>query len=513
MLALAPPALAGYRLHAPTGADQVPPGFAVSAGQAFAAAERTQGVQQAARHVGRMSGAVFYTSDRKWRVQYSSPRAGDQVEVEVDGRTGNVLHVWSGARLADLARGGQSRLAHHHVASPVVMALLAVLFLLPFVDPRRPFRRLHLDLAILVAFVVPFELWKQQQLALSLAVVVGLLVLLIARLALSRAGRVDDDGPLVPFLSVRGLTAAVLVLFAARAGFNLLDPETSDIGVGTLGGADRILHGLELYSRGGSDFDTYGPAAYLLYTPFAALWPLESLNAYNPAGVHAAALFFDTATAGALVFAGRRLVAGEEGRLVGLAAAWAWFAYPFTTLALAINANDVLVSVTVLLAILSLSSPARTGVAAAVAGMTKFAPLALVPLLAAACSGRRPRRLSLFAGAFVVTAGVLLAVTLPDGGLREFYDTTIGYQGNRSSPLSLWYHLGAPALQTATMILVAGFLVALYLVPRAPGRVRVCALGGAALAATQLPLDYWFFTYLVWPLPLVLLALFARAER
>jgi hypothetical protein len=208
----------------------------------------------------------------------------------------------------------------------------------------------------------------------------------------------------------------------------------------------------------------------------------------------------------ALYFAGRRL----GGRMAGAAAAYAWVAFPFTTLTLTINANDAVVSLTVLAVVMALGSPARAGIAAAVASATKFAPLALVPLAAAASSGRRPRGLAAFAVAFAAALGLLLAIVMPDGGLREIYDTTVGFQAGRDSPLSLWYWLHAPALQTATMVLVALFTLGLFLIPRDTGRVRVCALGAAVLFAAQLPLDYWFFMYLVWPLPVALLALMAR---
>ncbi len=85
-----------------------------------------------------------------------------------------------------------------------------------------------------------------------------------------------------------------------------------------------------------------------------------------------------------------------------------------------------------------LSALAR-GAAVGPGAAAKFAPLALAPLFAHALPGRR-------AGArtVLVALGVLavLAVTVlpyvPDGGLRELYDRTVGYQAGRPSPFSIW---------------------------------------------------------------------------
>ncbi|MEA2425169.1 MAG: hypothetical protein QOH13_1579 [Thermoleophilaceae bacterium] len=513
-LALAPSAGAAEHFHTPATVDTVPPGFHTSARQAFQAAERTQAVRDATRRVGRLQAGINYDEHGAWRVQYAgADRGGDQAEIEVDGRTGKVLRVWTGARLSDIARGRYSRLGGDHGASLLVLVVLGILFALPFVDPRRLWRQVHLDVGLLLAFLVPFALWREQHLKAAYIVVFALLVLVVARLALARPRPDSTDGPLVPFFSARMLIGMALALLAARLALNVIDADTSDIGRGTLAGAHRLLHGQEIYSRGGGEFDTYGPAAYALYAPFAALWPLKSIGAANPFGAHAAALFFDAATAVGLFFAGRRFAGGgARGQMAGAAAAYGWVAYPFTTLTLAINANDAIVSLSVLVVAVALFSPVRAGAGVAVSAATKFAPLALLPLSAAVSSTRRPRGLAGFAIAFALTAGVLFAITLPDGGLREVYDVTVGLQAGRDSPLSFWYALDVPALKTATMALVALFVGGLFLVRLPVGKARFCALGAAALFATQLPLSYWFFPYLVWPLPLALLALVARRD-
>ena len=128
--------------------------------------------------------------------------------------------------------------------------------------------------------------------------------------------------------------------------------------------------------------------------------------------------------------------------------AFAWAACPYTAFALESNTNDSLVSPAPGLRALFLSSPPVRGGLIALASLTKFAPLALVPLFAtygarpgprrpdrspgaASCSGRSPPRCA------VVTL-VVMAETLLDPGLSTFWDRTIGNQAGRDSPFSVW---------------------------------------------------------------------------
>ena len=60
--------------------------------------------------------------------------------------------------------------------------------------------------------------------------------------------------------------------------------------------------------------------------------------------------------------------------------AYAWAAYPFTLWTLSSNTNDALVSLLLVVALLVITSAPARGVVGALAGLTKFAPLALAPL-------------------------------------------------------------------------------------------------------------------------------------
>ena len=103
---------------------------------------------------------------------------------------------------------------------------------------------------------------------------------------------------------------------------------------------------------------------------------------------------------------------------------------------------------------------------------------------------------------------------LPDGGLREFYDRTLGYQAGRSSPFSVWGQ--APSLdfaQPAVRAFAAALAVAVAFVPRTKTPLQVAALAAAVTIAVQLTASHWFYFYVVWFLPFVLVAAFTAQQR
>ena len=121
--------------------------------------------------------------------------------------------------------------------------------------------------------------------------------------------------------------------------------------------------------------DTYGPLAYVAYMPFVALFGWSGTWDDLPAA-HGAAVAFDLACAGGMWLAGRRI----GGRSMAHLLAYLWVACPFTLLVANSGANDALVAALVLAAFLCLGRPGARGALAVLAGLTKFAPLALVPL-------------------------------------------------------------------------------------------------------------------------------------
>jgi hypothetical protein len=303
---------------------------------------------------------------------------------------------------------------------------------------------------------------------------------------------------------------------AFRVALNAVDSNVIDVGYAGVIGADRIVDGDELYGEGFSEDvergDTYGPVAYLLYVPFEQALRWSGAWDDLPAA-HGAAIAFDLLAIGGLLLLGRALRPGREGQTLGVALAWAWAAYPYTAFVLNTNANDTLVALACIGALLAFARAgprqggrrwaAAGGLAVGLGAAAKFAPLALAPLYAR----RAP---VVFGAALVLTLAVTVIPFIPDGGLGELYDRTLGYQAGRGSPFSVWGQVDSLAwLQTLVKAGAVGLALAVAFVPRRPDDRQVAALGGAVLIALQLAVTHWFYLYVVWFVPFVLVAMFA----
>ena len=122
----------------------------------------------------------------------------------------------------------------------------------------------------------------------------------------------------------------------------------------------------------------------------------------------------------------------------------------------------------------------------------------------------RPSELELVL-AIVLPAVVVMLPVLFDWGLHTFYDRTLAYQGDRGSPFSIWgLYGGLDALQAVLTVAAAALALAVAFVPRRRDEITVAALGAAVLVALQLTVTHWFYLYLVWFLPLLLIALIGR---
>ena len=103
---------------------------------------------------------------------------------------------------------------------------------------------------------------------------------------------------------------------------------------------------------------------------------------------------------------------------------------------------------------------------------------------------------------------MLLPVALAPGGLERFWDRTLGFQAGRDSPFSVWgLYGGLDALQAAVTVAAVALAVVVAFVPRRRDEVTVAALAAAVLIALQLAVTHWFYLYIVWFLPLLLIAL------
>jgi hypothetical protein len=111
---------------------------------------------------------------------------------------------------------------------------------------------------------------------------------------------------------------------------------------------------------------------------------------------------------------------------------------------------------------------------------------------------------------FVVVAAIVMAQTLIDPGLGTFWDRTITNQIDRDSPFSVWGQVSSlEPLRIAVMVALGTLAVALAFRPRDKSVVQVAALSAALVIGTQLIAQHWFYLYIVWFLPPLLLALAA----
>ena len=517
-------------LESPQSTKGPPAGFELSAGEAITIADHTEAVRAERLESPAMEPQGFTRGPGRWEVKYFVEEDGARTEVaqvHIDDATGEVLEAWRDHQVETKLARGYDGAVGRAINSPWIWIGLCLLFVMPFFDPRRPLRILHLDLLAIVALSVSLVFFNRGEIMASVPLTYPILGYLFARLLIVGLRPRASSGPLVPIAPMALLAGLAVALAVGRVALNIADSSVIDIGVAGVVGADRLADGASLYEgvfAPGIDLrgDVYGPLTYLTYVPFEAVFPWQGVWDDVPAA-HAAAIAFDLLTALGLLLLGRRLRPGEEGKALGVALSFAWLACPWTAYALNANTNDSLVALAIVAAMLALpvagsrsaaAGPALVRGAALAAGTAaKFGPAALAPLFATASGERRLRSAAVFALAFLLVAAALFLPFLPDGGPRELYDRTFGYQAARGSPFSLWGL--APSLeplQTAARVLAVGLALALAFVPRRRTAVQIAAFGGAVVIATQVAGTHWFYFYVVWFLPLVLVAVFGESR-
>lgn len=498
---------AAAELQQPESQTIAPDGFARTAREVVAVARRDGKVRDELRSRPRLRPVAYTRGVGRWQVSWF---AGDdeRVQVHVDDRTGAVFESWAGDQVAwRMARGYEGAFGRKW-NSPWLLIPLGALFLLPFVDFRRPLRLLHLDLLVLLGFGVSHVAFNRGEIDTSVPLAYPVLLYLLARMLWEGARRRERAGALVPHAPERVLLAALVFLVGFRVGLNIVDSNVIDVGYSGVIGADRIADGDPLYegefAPDNKSGNVYGPVAYLTYIPWEQVLPWSGRWDDLPAA-HAAAIAFDLATTLGLYVLGTRL----RGRLLGIALAYAWAAFPYSLFALSTNSNDTLVAALLVWALVAAASPAGRGALLALASAAKFVPVALGPLFA---SLGRPLR---FASAFAIAAVLVTVPFLPDGGVRDLYDTTLGFHAGRESPFSLWGQApGLDWLHVAVKVFAVALGLAVAVIPRSRDVVQAAALGAAVLIALQLTAVHWFYLYIVWFAPFVFLALFAaHADR
>ena len=486
--------------------------------------------------------ATFRSETRTWLVKAWSGEAGQVAQVIVQDTTETVGEVRTGPQVAwGMARGREGSFGGKTLLKPYVWLAFCLVFLLGLADLRRPVALRNLDLLVLLSFSVSLAFFNRGQIFASVPLVSPVLGYLLVRSVW--VGVRKREGGLSPAWPTWVFAAAAIFLLGFRVGLNVETPRgVIDVGLAGVVGASRILDGeapygnmpqrgdleecgpedadgdvrLRIQTNGRCEAaiergDTYGPVAYLAYVPATVVFGWSGKWDSLP-GAHTTSILFDLLTIVGLILVGFRF----GGVRLAAVLAFAWSAHPFTAYVLNANTNDTIMPAFLVFGFWLASSTWARGTAVALAGWTKFGGLLVAPLWAS-----YPRfdlgRVARFAAAFALATLVSFVILLlePDlwEAIRTFWERTVGFQAGRDSPFSLWgwgqYHAeGIPDLgflQPALVVFAVVIAVAAAFVPREKGPIELAALTAAILVAFQLTLTHWFYLYLPWFLPFVLL--------
>jgi hypothetical protein len=487
----------------------------VTRSEAIAAADEDPTVLEEERRHGPLAAtASLNEEDGRWEVAYFS-HGEELVLVYVGLQSGEVTESWTGYQVAWKMARGYSGAFGHKLNAPYVFIPLCLVFLLGLVDWRRLWRVANLDLLVLLGFGVSHYFFNRAEVGVSVPLVYPVLLYLLARsLWIGLRGRGEGLRPVWP---VMWMIVAALFLMGFRVGLNIADAGAIDVGYAGVVGADKITHGEPIYDNFPEDIasgDTYGPVNYLAYVPFELVWPNHGEWDDLPAA-HGAAVIFDIATFAFLILLGRRIRPGPEGDRLAATLAFGWAAYPYTAYVLESNSNDSLVAALLVATIYFAAKPLARGALLASAVWAKFVAAPLAPMLLtyqprdepSPKSDGRPALLFIL-GALLVTIAVLLWPAL-DPGLKTFYDRTVATQASRDSPFSIWGQTSLEPLRTALLVALGALSLAFAFVPRHKSIAQLAALSAALMILLQLTLHHWFYLYIVWFYPLLLIALAA----
>lgn len=299
----------------------------------------------------------------------------------------------------------------------------------------------------------------------------------------------------------------------------MADSNVVDVGYSGVIGAYRILNNQTPYGHMSSDDqngDTYGPFNYLVYVPFVRLLGWSGSWDDLPAA-HAAAVFFDLATMAGLYVAGRRLTrTSAAGNRLGLALAFGWAAYPYTTFVQNCNVNDTIVAAFMVWGFVLLKRALASGFFLGLAAQIKFFPAILAPLwISFPWALKGWGRKGLFLLGFVIAAGVVMTVVFLGGGtIGTFLDRSIRWQLGRPSPFSIWgQHPGLATAQRLGQYVLIGLALLSYFWPLRKNATQVAAGSAALIVGFQILLTHWFYLYIPWFFPLALIALLVVSGR
>ncbi|MBA2345775.1 MAG: DUF2029 domain-containing protein [Rubrobacter sp.] len=390
---------------------------------------------------------------------------------------------------------------------------MALLFALAFWRLDKLFSLRNLDIIALLGFLVSHGFFRAGDSFDAVVLWYPPLIYLFIRTLLMGFGigeRVEKTSNLPD--------GVLFVLAAAAAGLVLglnLDARVIDVGYAGVVGADRILDGTLPYGHMPADVgtgDTYGPLNYVLYVPFVMMFGFTGEWGFLPAA-HAMTAFAFVAGALAMLVAGLKF-AGRSG---AAAMVFAWTIFPYTLYSTNNNTNDIIVAAVAAVGLAMATSPIARGATVAAGFAVKLYPLILGPLWLMQGGRRRNHILDFFLGGAAVLIASFWVLFLdgnPIGGARLFYEKTLAFQGDRTSPWTIYTQvpqLGFLQTPITALVILLGFVVAV--VPRKRTVRRLAAFSAALVIAFQLTVIYWFYPYVTWFEPFVFLALLTATNE
>jgi hypothetical protein len=494
-----------------TSLHRPPAGFRLTAAAVERLAARVPKIVDEVRRHPNLKPYEYTKGPGQWQVSWFTPGPDGKelAQVYVDDASRKVTQAWTGFQVAWTMARGYPGAFGRRVNAWYVWIPLSLLFVVPFLPWRRRPTLLHLDLLMLLGFSISLAFFNHGEIGLSVPLAYPFLLYLLVRVLLLAFGRGVPREPLRLLVPASWLAIALVFLVGFRIGLNLTNSNVIDVGYAGVIGADKLLHDKPLYGKFPTDNgtgDTYGPVNYYAYVPFRAIFGWGGSWDSLPAA-HAAAIAFDLLTLIGLYFLGRLI----RGPTTGTVLAYLWASYPFTLYALGSNSNDSLVALLLVLVLLVIRwAPAR-GAALALAGMAKFAPFILGPLLLRGTEDRfRKRAIVGFVLAGAATVALVMVPVLRQNDLHTFWHRTVVSQIDRTSPFSIWGLWGGLGLeQHAVQALTVALAVIVAFVPRRRTVVEVSALAAAVMIAFQLGLTHWFYLYIPWFFPMLIVALIA----
>jgi hypothetical protein len=502
-----------------------PAGFRLTGAQVLATAKKNATYIAEMKKHPHLVPYVYTRGLAVWQVSLFTPPAGqpfgtphqiEMLQLYVADPTDEVTQVWTGYQVAWTMARGYPGAFGRDINKLYIWIPLCVVFLLPFIPWRRRPTLWHMDLLVLLGFSISLALFNNANLGLSVPMVYPFMLYLLVRMVLLAFGRGRPREPLRVIIPTAWLAIALIFLIGFRVGLNVTNSNVIDVGYAGVIGADHIVHGHKLYGNwsvtnaDNPAGDTYGPVNYYAYVPFRQIFGWSGSWDNLPAA-HAAAITFDLLTILGLLVLGWSL----RGPTAGVALGYLWAAYPFTSFDLMSNSNDALVATLIVASLVAIRFATVRGILGAFAGLTKFAPLGLAPLLWRGTGPwpPRPRNVIVSAVSYGLAIGLAMLPVLLSGDFHYFWNDSIAYQASRPAPFSIWGLWGGyqQDLHLPEHI-VLGAAVALGLAapifPRGErSMVQVAALGAAIIIGLQMGITYWFYLYIIWFFPLVVIAL------